>query len=370
VHGRRGDDPTETGDEPPYAYPAVHHDPGVAALKGHWETQGWKPFSLPLGVKLDQAHPVTSTCIKCKTCGGYPCLLRAKCDARTLAIEPLMALPNVTLLTGRKVLRLETDPTGKTVTEVVCQTKEGEERWSGDIVVLAAGAANTAVVLLQPPPTPPIRTAWPMVRTRSGRNYMFHNSTAMVSVTRRHQTVTFPKTLAVNDFYFGDPAGGYDLPMGHIQLLEYMSGQTLEGQIEDWLPPALVPDALSGAAAERMLSMLVISEDLPMPDNRVHGRIGRPDHPRLHLRQPRGPRPAGEEAQGLAGRLRRPRPPDLGSTTSNSIPCCRSTARPTSAARRGSAPTRRARCWTATARLTNWTTSMSSTPASSSRPTP
>jgi hypothetical protein len=35
----------------------VHHDPGVAALKSHWETQGWKPFSLPLGIKLDQAHP-------------------------------------------------------------------------------------------------------------------------------------------------------------------------------------------------------------------------------------------------------------------------------------------------------------------------
>ena len=64
--------------------------------------------------------------------------------------------------------------------------------------------------------------------------------------------------------------------MGHIQLLEYMSGQTLEGQIETWLPPLLVPDVLSGAAAERMLSMLVISEDLPHPDNRVHlGADGR-----------------------------------------------------------------------------------------------
>jgi choline dehydrogenase-like flavoprotein len=268
VHGHRGDDPTEAGDEPPYVYPAVHHDPGVAALKGHWEMQGWKPFSLPLGVKLDQAHPVTSTCIKCKTCGGYPCLLRAKCDARTLAIEPIMGLPNVTLLTGRKVVRLETDPTGRTVTEVVCETKEGEERWAGDIVALAAGAAPTAVVLLSS-----ANAAHPNGLANGsdqvGRNYMFHNSTAMVSLTAAHQTVTFPKTLAVNDFYFGDPEGGYDFPMGHIQLLEYMSGQTLEGQIEDWLPPALVPDALSGAAAERMLSMLVISEDLPMPDNRV-----------------------------------------------------------------------------------------------------
>jgi choline dehydrogenase-like flavoprotein len=276
VHGARGEDPTENGDEPPYAYAAVRHDPGVAALKGHWETQGWRPFSLPLGVKLDQAHPVTSTCIKCKTCGGYPCLLKAKCDARSLAVEPIMDLPNVTLLTGRKVLRLETDPSGKTVTEVVCATEHGEERWSGDIVVLAAGAANTAVVL-QASANAAHPNGLANGSDQVGRNYMFHNSSAMVSLTAQRQEVTFPKTLACNDFYWGDPKGGYDLPMGHIQLLEYMSGQTLEGQVEDWLPPVLVPDALSGAAAERMLSMLVISEDLPMPDNRVRvlpdGRI-------------------------------------------------------------------------------------------------
>ncbi|MBI1408240.1 MAG: dehydrogenase [Caulobacter sp.] len=275
VHGARGEDPTETGDEPAYAFPAVSHDPGVAALKGHWEMQGWKPFSLPLGVKLDEARPVTSTCIKCKTCGGYPCLLKAKCDARTLAIEPLMDLPNVTLLPGRKVLKLETDAGGRTVTEVVCQAAHGEERWSGDIVVLAAGAANTAVIL-QASANAAHPNGLANGSDQVGRNYMFHNSSAVISLTLDRQAVTFPKTLAVNDFYWGDPRGGYDLPMGHIQLLEYMSGQTLEGQIEDWLPPFLVPDALSGAAAERMLSMLVISEDLPSPDNRVKlGRDGR-----------------------------------------------------------------------------------------------
>ena len=276
VHGARGEDPTETGDEPAYAFPAIAHDPGVAALRDHWKALGWRPFSLPLGVKLDPDNPVTSPCIKCKTCGGYPCLLKAKCDARSIAVEPIMGLPNVTLLTGRKVERLETDGQGRSVTEVVCQTAAGEERWTGDIVVLAAGAANSAVILLAS-----ASAAHPdglaNGSNQVGRNYMFHNSSAVVSVTVDRQAVTFPKTLGVNDFYFGDPRGGFDFPMGHIQLLEYMSGQTLEGQVSDWLPPALVPDALSGAAAERMLSMLVISEDLPAQDNRVRldgeGRI-------------------------------------------------------------------------------------------------
>ena len=268
VHGARGEDPTENGDEPPYHCAAVHHDPGIAALKAHWENQGWRPFSLPLGVKLDQAHPVTSTCIKCKTCGGYPCLLRAKSDARTCAIEPILDLPNVTLLTGRKVLRLETDGAGKSVTEIVCHTEGGEERWSGDIVVLAAGAANSAVILLASA-NDAHPTGLANGSDQVGRNYMFHTLTAMVSLTAEHQAIAFPKTLACNDFYWNDPRGGFDFPMGHIQMLEYMSGQTLEGEVSDWLPPALMPDVFSNALASRMLSMLVISEDLPSPDNRV-----------------------------------------------------------------------------------------------------
>jgi choline dehydrogenase-like flavoprotein len=175
---------------------------------------------------------------------------------------------NVTLLTGRKVTRLETDAGGGSVTEVVCQAEHGEERWTGDIVVVAAGAANTAALLLQS-----ANAAHPNGLANGsdqvGRNYMFHTLTAMVSLTAQHVDVTFPKTLAVNDFYWGDPRGGYDKPMGHIQLLEYMSGQTLEGEVSDWLPPSLVPTAFANAAAARMLSMLVISEDLPMPENRV-----------------------------------------------------------------------------------------------------
>ena len=271
VHGARGIDPTESGDEPAYAYPPITHDPGIARLQTHLEGQGWRPFHLPLGVNLDEGHPVTSACIRCKTCGGYPCLVKAKSDARSLAVEPLLGLPNITLLTGRKVMKLETDGAGRTVTEVVCETEQGEERWTGDIVVLAAGAVNTACILLASN-----NIAHPNGLANGsdqvGRNYAFHTLTAMVSLTAGPLDSTFPKTLAVNDFYWKDPNGGFDFPMGHIQLLEYMSGKTLEGQVSDWLPPALVPDIFTNAVAERLLSFLVISEDLPMAENRV--RLG------------------------------------------------------------------------------------------------
>jgi len=56
--------------------------------------------------------------------------------------------------------------------------------------------------------------------------------------------------------------------MGHIQLLEYMSGQTLEGENLRLAAAGADTRTLAGAVASRLLSMLVISEDLPMPHNR------------------------------------------------------------------------------------------------------
>jgi choline dehydrogenase-like flavoprotein len=268
VHGTRGVDPAEPPGLGPYAYPAIPNDPGIERLKDHLETQGWKPFPLPLGVNREETAPLTSPCIKCKTCGGYPCLLLAKSDARTCAISPILGLPNVTLLTGHKAVRLETDASGRTVTAVVTESAEGEERFSGDIVVVAAGAAPTAALLLASH-----NAAHPEGLANGsdqvGRNYMFHTLTATVSLTLAPLESAFPKTLAVNDFYWRDPRGGFDWPMGHIQLLEYMSGQTLEGQVEQFLPPSLAPDFLFNAVARRLLSFLVISEDLPDPHNRV-----------------------------------------------------------------------------------------------------
>ena len=167
VHGPRGDDPTENGDEPPYAYPAIQPRSRHRAAEDPLGEPGLAAVLAAAGVRLDEANPVTSPCIKCKTCGGYPCLLKAKCDARTVAVEPLLGMPNVTLLTGRKAVRLETDPSGKTVTEVVCETEHGEERWSGDIVVVAAGAVNTAVLLLRLRQRRPTRTGSPTAPTRS-----------------------------------------------------------------------------------------------------------------------------------------------------------------------------------------------------------
>ena len=269
VHGQRGVDPTEPAGDPDYAFPPLRHDPGIAELEIYLKSRGWTPSPLPLGVLRNDEDPQAALCIRCETCGGYPCYVGAKADARTIALAPMREKSNVTLKAERKVLRLETGADGRSVTRVLAQGPDGPEEYSADIVVLAAGAVNTAAILLAS-----ANARHPNGLANSsdqvGRNYMFHTMSAVVSITAAQIRAPFPKTLCMNEFYWGDPAGGFDYPMGQIQLLEHMDGHVLEGQIaEEGVPPWIVPDFLSDAAADRMLAFLLLSEDLPDPNNRV-----------------------------------------------------------------------------------------------------
>lgn len=274
VHGQRGADPSDDPDAPPYDFGPLTHDPSILTLKAAFERRGWKPFPLPLGVQRSDERPWASGCIRCKTCGGHPCLRMAKSDAR-LVMNKVETEPNVTLLTGRKVLRLEAQG-GRSVKEIVCETRGAEERFSGDIVVLAAGAVNSAIILLR---SRQARHENGLANSSDqvGRNYMFHTLTATVSMTPAKVDAQFPKTLGLNDFYWKDPEGGFDLPMGHVQLLEYMSGDTIKGQIANKMPAWIVPDGVASMIAKRVLAFLTISEDLPDPANRARldkqGRI-------------------------------------------------------------------------------------------------
>jgi choline dehydrogenase-like flavoprotein len=275
VRGLRGADPTEPRGVPDYFHPPLTHDPTIANLEKHFQKLGWRPFPLPIGVDRDDSDPVSSNCIRCVTCGGYPCLVRAKSDARTIALDPILRMPNVTLAHNQKVTKLETDHTGKTIRHVMAMLPDGSWiDYSADIVVLAAGAVNTAVILLNSANTRH-QNGLANGSDQVGRNYMFHTLSAVVSATPAKVEADFPKTLAVNDFYWRDPDGTFEHPMGHIQLLEHMEGHVLEGQIEEeGINHRFIPDFVADAAAERLLAFLVISEDLPEAHNRVRLQDG------------------------------------------------------------------------------------------------
>ena len=117
VHGDHGEDPTEGTWSKQYPWPAVSHEPRIQQLHDDLVAGGYHPFHAPCGILLDEAERDRSTCIRCTWCDGYPCLVHAKSDAEVMAVRPALFHPNVTLLTGAEVIRLETDDSGRTVTE-------------------------------------------------------------------------------------------------------------------------------------------------------------------------------------------------------------------------------------------------------------
>ena len=152
---------------------------------------------------LNEAHRAESHCLKCDTCDGYPCLVHAKADAEVIAIRPALKHSNVTLLTKAEVIQLKTSASGREVTEVVVSRAGSIESYRGGIVVVSAGAANSArILLMSANDRHPNGLA--NGSDQVGRNYMFHNSQAVVALALEPNLTLFQKTIALNDFYFRD----------------------------------------------------------------------------------------------------------------------------------------------------------------------
>ena len=102
VHGARGVDPTENGDEPPYAFPAIHHDPGIERLKSHFEQQGWRPFHLPAAASIWTRRILSSSAVHPLQDLGWRLSLPGEGQMRCAHPRrraPALNEPNVTLLT-------------------------------------------------------------------------------------------------------------------------------------------------------------------------------------------------------------------------------------------------------------------------------
>lgn len=132
--------------------------------------------------------PFRSACVRCATCDGYPCLVNGKADAQVICVEPALRYRNVTLLTGARATRLETDPTGRSVERVVVQRDGVREEYSADVVVVAAGAINSAALLL--------RSANDRhshgLGNRSGmvgRHLMMYNNSSLIAFSKQHRVV-------------------------------------------------------------------------------------------------------------------------------------------------------------------------------------
>ncbi len=264
VHGARGEDPTEPPASAPYPHPAVSHEPRIQQLSDDLEAAGHQPFHAPCGVMLDERNPPYSACVRCSTCDGFPCLVHAKSDAEVLGVRPALEHPNVTLLTNAQALALRTDPSGTAVTEVEVEREGERETYAADIVVVSCGAANSAKLLLASA-NDKHPNGLSNGSDQLGRNYTFHNSQAVLALSKEENPTVFQKTLGVNDFYFG--SDDFEYPLGNIQMVGKSSADMYRG--EKPLETKLAPQRTLKTMARHAVDFWLSTEDLPRPENRV-----------------------------------------------------------------------------------------------------
>jgi choline dehydrogenase-like flavoprotein len=269
VHGLRGEDPTEPPSAKPYKYPPISHEPRIRQLYDGLKNEGYHPFHLPVGILLDEAegNPLPhSPCIRCDAFDGYPCLTNGKADAQIICVDPALKVhPNLTMLTNAYVDKLLTDSGGRRVAGVrVLHASEAVD-YCADLVIVACGALSSALLMLRSANDDHPRG----LANRSGLvgcNYMRHNNSVLMAVSRTPNPTKFQKTLGLNDFYFG--ADDWDYPLGHIQMVGKSNAVQIRGE---GLPKFLqwFPEQPFEWIARHSLDFWLTSEDLPQRQNRV-----------------------------------------------------------------------------------------------------
>ena len=153
-----------------------------------------------------------------------------------------------------------------------------ERMLAADIVVVAAGASNSAKLLLQSA-NDRHPNGLANGSDQVGRNYMYHNSKAVVALSKERNDTVFQKTLGLNDFYFG--SDDYEYPLGNIQMVGKSSAPMYRGEkpLETRLAPTRTLESMARHAVDFWLS----TEDLPRPENRV--TLDRDGHVRLSYKQ-------------------------------------------------------------------------------------
>jgi choline dehydrogenase-like flavoprotein len=283
VRGALGEDPTEPAHSAPYPFPPVPDEPAIAAVRERLARAGMHPFSLPLGVDIERWLARAKT-----PWDGFPDAFTGKMDAETCGLKAALAHDNVSLTTGARVVKLETDAAGKRIETVVYEKDGATHRLSPRYVALAAGAVNSALLLLAS-----ANGAMPGgLANRAdqvGRHFMNHNSSAALAIDPfgRNDSI-YQKTIGLNDFYLDDGRGGP--PLGNVQLLGKISGAILKSQLR------LAPEFALEMMARRAVDFYFMSEDLPSRDSCV-----RYDGSRVVLDW----RPSNMAAQnGLVARMR------------------------------------------------------------------
>ena len=269
-------DPTEPFHSRPYPYPAFSNEPRMQSIEDSVRKLGVHTFPIPLGLKRNEAVPLAAPCIRCDTCDGYPCAVHAKSDADINCIRQILHMPNVTLMTNARVLKLITNPNGTAVTAVEVEhsakqahepetqsPEQGITRYEANLFILAAGAVNTAVILLaSASDTHPRGLA--NASDQVGRNFMYHQADALLALSTEGNADSYTKTWGTNDWYLKDDDPTYPFPLGQVQPVGSFHHEMMASDA-----PPLTPGFVLEKMKQHAVPWWLTTEDLPAPENRV-----------------------------------------------------------------------------------------------------
>ncbi|MCU0565974.1 MAG: GMC family oxidoreductase [Oculatellaceae cyanobacterium Prado106] len=245
VHGELGDDQTEPFHSKDYPFAAIAHEPNVQVVADILTQQGLHPTPLPLGLG-DQGRT----------------------DSEDTGISPALKSGTITLKTNAQVFCLHTNESGTEVRAVQAKIDGQSYLFLGHLVVLSCGAMNSAALLLRSANEKHpngIANGSGLV----GRNLMKQLLSVVVQVTQATNSGQFPRTLGLNDFYWGNDDFPY--PLGHVQN----SGGIFQDVLFSESPPVLsglariFPGFGLRQLATRSLGWWLQTEDLPNEENRV-----------------------------------------------------------------------------------------------------
>ena len=94
---------------------------------------------------------------------------------------------------------------------------------------------------------------------------MFHDSVAVLALSREENPTVFQKTLGLNDFYFG--SDDFEYPLGNIQMVGKSQAEMFRGEKPG--ETKLAPEWTLERIARHAIDFWLSTEDLPRPENRV-----------------------------------------------------------------------------------------------------
>ena len=248
VHGEAGVDPTEPGRTGPYGHRPRSFEPWVAELRAALERQGTHPYALPLSWSESAEDPTG--------------------DAELFGVDLAKQASNVTVRDRVKVRRLHVNPSGTEVRAVEAEVDGHAWLFSGDLVVLAAGAINSAAILLRSA-TEHHSRGLANGSDQVGRNLMKPQLTSIIQLAAAANSGRYGRSLGITDYLWGD--SNVSFPLGSIAS----GGGVLQDALFAESPPVLslvtklMPNFGLEQLAARSVTWWAMSPVLPDAHNRV-----------------------------------------------------------------------------------------------------